>query len=263
MAHSVSHKNVCQLNLLPTPQILNMSGLLFLLCCMLTVTWGEETTMVSTPRAEESMSPDLPPTDESSPGSPAESPPGSTPGSFQWTEQTTLPTHPSTHMPKSSAAPDDRSPSNLINMKHCLPVLMVSGGLIIACAILLISTLILAWKVCHLSGRLKALASNDDLISSSDFWTGTSKRAKGKAEDKEDSVLLCELDQKQGETVDVKEESVVANGDKKMEEEEKEKEKEAGEAKQAVAAEQSSSTKPQEDAPSSPPAEAEAAPTSD
>ncbi|XP_075876436.1 uncharacterized protein LOC142884579 [Nelusetta ayraudi] len=248
--------------------ILNMSGLLFLLCCMLTVTWGDKISEIThqpstTVNQNTSEQASFFPTNASTLVS--------TPGVTQLTKHISQPT--SGQSPKTSA-PDDNSRNNFIDTKHCLPVLMLTGGLIIACTILLISTLMLACQVCHLSGRLKALASDEDLVSSSDYWTGKAKRAKGKVEteDKEDSVLLDEIDQKQG---DAKEESVTANGDKKKEEEEEKKEEEEekkeeekkkeeeGEKKLSVAAEESSSTKPQEDASSSPPAEPEAAATAD
>lgn len=234
-----------------------MSGLLILLCCMLTVTWGDNTSTLSpqlTLNVDQNTSENatLFPADARTP---VITPVG-TPGSSELTKHTSRPT--SAHSSKTSAAPDDSARNNFIDTKHCFSVLMLTGGLIIACAILLISTLMLAWKVCHLSGHLKALASDDDLISSADYWTGKAKKDEGKAEteDKEDSVLLSEVNQKQD---DAKEESVTANGDKKKQEEGEEKKEGEGEKKLS----ESSSTKPQEDAPSSPPAEPEAAASAD
>lgn len=233
-----------------------MSGLLFLLCCILTVTRGDGNSTMSSSSADAA---NITITSLSSESSTVTS----TSSSPQLTEQTFHSTSkhlPSMHTTKTSAAPSD-VPHNLIDTKHCLPILVVTGGLIIACAILLISTFMLAWKVCHLSRRVKVLASNDDLLSNTDFWTGKSDKAKAKVEteDREDTVLLGELDHKQSD----------ANGDKRKAVEEEKKEEENKEENKeekgnlAAAAEESSSIKPQEDASSSPPAEPEAAATSD
>lgn len=151
----------------------------------------------------------------------------------------------------------DITPS-FINVKECLPVLFLTMALIICCTILLISTLMLTCHVCHLSRRIKALSSSDDdLISNSDYWTGTAKRNKGKSEkpeDKEASVLLADVSQAQDETAATREENGTASGDKK---------EEAGEGASATAAEESSSTKPQEETSDGQPTEAEAAPASE
>lgn len=238
-----------------------MSGILFLMFCMLAVNLGEgnSTVSLSYTHSTEATASDFLPSESSTVTSTPET-----------TQQTSHPTNThrrSTHTTKTSAAPSDVPRHNVIDTKHCLPILMVTGGLIIACFILLISTFMLAWKVCHLSRRIKSLASNDDLISSADFWTGKSNKVKAKVEteDKEDTVLLGEVDQS------AKEENVTANGDRKKTEEGKEKkeeekeekreekeEKEGGEAEgnHDAAAEESSPTEPQEDASSSPPAAA-------
>lgn len=150
------------------------------------------------------------------------------------------------------------STSKFINVKECLPVLLLTGGLIICCTILLISTLILTCHVFHLSRRIKALSSSDDdLISNSDYWTGTAKRNKGKSEkpgDIEASVLLGDVSQAQDETAATREENGTASEDIK---------EEAGEEASATAAEESSSTKPQEETAEGQPTEAEAAPASE
>ncbi|XP_029304209.1 uncharacterized protein LOC115019032 [Cottoperca gobio] len=83
--------------------------------------------------------------------------------------------------------------------KEYLSLLMVTGGLIIACAILLFTTLLLIWKVCKLSRRIKMLSSNADLISTSEYWVGTAKRNKSASEkeDKETTVLMSDIIQTQ------------------------------------------------------------------
>ncbi|XP_010768671.1 uncharacterized protein [Notothenia coriiceps] len=85
--------------------------------------------------------------------------------------------------------------------KECLQLFMVSGGLIIACTILLVSTLLLIWKVCQQSRRIKALSSNADLISTSGYWMGTAKRNKSASEleAKENTVLMSDIGQTQEE----------------------------------------------------------------
>ncbi len=107
-------------------------------------------------------------------------------------------------------------------------MLMVTGGLIIGCAILLVSTVLLAWKVCRLSRRLNALSSGE-LISTSEYWTGSAKKNKSKseAEPNETAVLMADLSQTQEETGAAKEEAGKVNGDGQMGEENK---KEAGNA---------------------------------
>lgn len=112
--------------------------------------------------------------------------------------------------------------------------------------------------MCHLSRRVKALSSTDDeLISNSDYWTGTAKRNKDKSEkpeDKEASVLLGDISQVQDETDATREENGTASEDKK---------EEAGEGASATAAEEPSSTKPQEEGAVGQPTEAEATPASE
>lgn len=79
-------------------------------------------------------------------------------------------------------------------------VLMVTGGLIIACTMLLVSTLLLSCKVCQLSRRLKALGSNVDLISNTEYWTGTNKKNKGNSEEepRATTMLMADLCQEEG-----------------------------------------------------------------
>lgn len=59
---------------------------------------------------------------------------------------------------------------------------MVTGGLLIACTVLLVSTLCLSCKVYRLRRRLEALGSNVDLIST-EYCTGTGKKNKGNFEE--------------------------------------------------------------------------------
>lgn len=93
------------------------------------------------------------------------------------------------------------TPIAVFYKKECLPVYMVAGGLIIACAILLLSTLFLMCKVCQLSKRVKMLSDNADLISTSEYWMGTAKRNKSASETevKETTVLMADIAQTQEE----------------------------------------------------------------
>ncbi|XP_051258024.1 uncharacterized protein LOC127364475 [Dicentrarchus labrax] len=198
----------------------------------------------------------------------------STPGSYH------LPTT-STAVSKSSKSPTT-SPSpfpqsttqdtkNIFFSKDCLPVLMVTGGLIIACTILLVSTLLLAWKVCHLSRRIKALSSNADLISNPEYFMGNDKKNKSKPEEteaKETSVLMSDISQSQEERGNgtTKEEGEKVNEDEKMGEEKKKEVEDTAngeEASTTPVAEGSSPPKPQEEATDSQPTPAVAAPTSE
>lgn len=86
---------------------------------------------------------------------------------------------------------------------------------------------------------------------------GTAKRNKGKSEkpgDKEASVLLGDVSQVQDEMAATREDNGMASGDKK---------EEAGEGASAMAAEESSSTKPKEETIDGQPTEAEASPASE
>ncbi|KAK9536261.1 hypothetical protein VZT92_006060 [Zoarces viviparus] len=128
--------------------------------------------------------------------------------------------------------PTTTSTSTTIDMyyrKECLPVLMVAGGLIVACTILLLSTLLLMCKVCQLSNRVKMLSVNSDLISTSEYWIGqpigTAKKSKSapETEAKETTVLMADviLVQEVGngaakeEAVKVKEDGQTGEEDKK------------------------------------------------
>lgn len=76
---------------------------------------------------------------------------------------------------------------------------MVAGGLILACTILLISTLLLAWKVCQLSRRLKMLSGHSDLMIPAKYWKDNNK---SDADAKETAVLMGVLNQTRDEAGD-------------------------------------------------------------
>lgn len=177
----------------------------------------------------------------------------------------------------STLAPSTTNPPSslldlLFNKTACGPVFMVTGGLIIVCTILLVSTFLLAWKVCQLSRRIKALSSDVELISDSEYRTENGKKNKSKSETetepKETSVLMADLSQTEQETATTKEEERKVNEDGQTGEEEK---KEVGDstsgedtpATPEAAAENSSISKPQETATDSQPAKAEEASTSE
>ncbi|KAL3042285.1 hypothetical protein OYC64_020264 [Pagothenia borchgrevinki] len=157
-----------------------------------------------------------------------------------------------THRPTTiSTTTTSTTPFNMY--RECLPLFMVSGGLIIACTILLVSTLLLIWKVCQQSRRIKALSSNADLISTSEYWMGTAKRNKSASEleAKENTVLMSDIGQTQEEmgngTTEEEGGKVKEDGPK----EEKKKEEETAKSEEVLAgpvtvAEKAS--KPQEEA---------------
>ncbi|KAF7206021.1 uncharacterized protein [Nothobranchius furzeri] len=71
----------------------------------------------------------------------------------------------------------------------------VCGGLIIACIFFLVTTLVLACKVCQLSRRIRMLIRNDvELVNSSKYWVEKSKsdRIKSKDESNETASLLAD-----------------------------------------------------------------------
>ncbi|XP_069001714.1 uncharacterized protein [Embiotoca jacksoni] len=145
---------------------------------------------------------------------------------------------------------------------------MVNGGLIIACTILLISTVLLVWKVCQLSRHVKMLSSNADLVSNSEYWMGTAKKNKKESETeaKETSVLMVDLAQTQEEMNNgtAKEDEGKVNKDGKIGEE-KEVDDTANNKKASpvTAEENSPSSKPQEEAADSQSTKAAAASSSE
>ncbi|XP_028277568.1 uncharacterized protein LOC114446263 [Parambassis ranga] len=177
----------------------------------------------------------------------------------------TIPTSPHTQVPTgtqhtttTTTATITTTPNGILNRKDWLTVLMVTGGLIIACAILLTSTLLLTWKVCHLNRRIKALSSNDNLISSSGYWTGTEKKNKSKTkkeeeeaeEVKETTVLMSDLNPTQEEpnngTIKDEGEKVKKEGEEKEVGDTAKKEEASGDLA-GTAMENSSTSKPQEE----------------
>lgn len=74
-------------------------------------------------------------------------------------------------------------------------MLIVAGGLIIACTILLMSTLLLTCKVCRLSRHIKFLSANTDMISTTEYWMGTAKKDRNTSatEAKETTVLMSDI----------------------------------------------------------------------
>ncbi|XP_071395734.1 serine-rich adhesin for platelets-like [Centroberyx affinis] len=94
------------------------------------------------------------------------------------------------HHPKTTDCMFDR--------RFGLILLMVAGGLIILCTILLVSTVVLTWKVCHMSRHIH---SDADLISNSEYWMGTAQRngKKSETEAKETAVLMSHFSQTQEE----------------------------------------------------------------
>lgn len=110
-------------------------------------------------------------------------------------------------------------PKNNYFKQECLEVLMVAGGLIILCAILLISTLSLTCKVCQLNRRINRLKKNkdDDLISNSGYLMGTAMKNKSKSgtEAVETTILMADINQTQeevGNSVTKEEEKVIKDG---------------------------------------------------
>lgn len=230
-----------------------MNGLLLLLCCtqILSVVLCDNQTAAE---SQNDVNNTISETSTDPPSAPAET---SAFTGIQLPVGTSLATRTRTSASATASTTPSTTPG-FINVKECLPILLVTGGLIICCTILLISTLILTCHVCHLSRQIKALSSSDDdLISNLDYWTGTAKRNKDKSEkpeDKEASVLLGDISQAQDEMDATKEENGTASGDKK---------EEAGEGASATSAEESSSTKPQEEAADGQPTETEASPASE
>ncbi|XP_029925055.1 uncharacterized protein LOC115371718 [Myripristis murdjan] len=103
----------------------------------------------------------------------------------------------------------------LFDRKSGFIILTVTGSLIILCTLLLVSTVTLACKVCHLRRQVNNSA---DLISNHEYWMGTAQRNGGKSETdvRESTILLSQFTQA--------EEDITTSAAK----EDGEKEKEAG-----------------------------------
>lgn len=135
----------------------------------------------------------------------------------------------------------------------------ITAGLILACTILLVATLLLACKVCKLNRRIKALSSDIELTSNTERYLGSAKRDKDKSEVtevKETSMLMADVSQAQEEMANgtTKEEGGTVKEDGQMGKENK-KEEEGDAAKSedvsatpATVAEDASTSKPQEEA---------------
>ncbi|KAL6099030.1 uncharacterized protein ACO6RY_18034 [Pungitius sinensis] len=157
-----------------------------------------------------------------------------------------------------------------IYSKQCRPVVIVAGGLIIACAILLISTLLLVCKVCQLSIQVKMLSDNADLISTTEYWMGTAKKRKSvsETEAKETTVLMVDIVQTEEDVGEgaTKGEGGKENKDGQREEEKEEVKEEVAKtepsAEPETAAEDASSSKSPEEATDLQSVKTGAAPTS-
>ncbi|KAL7390393.1 hypothetical protein ABVT39_020386 [Epinephelus coioides] len=174
--------------------------------------------------------------------------------------------------PSPPTTPPTPSPSFFnFYSKECLPVFMVASGLILLCAILLISTLVLMCKMCQLKKHIKMLSSNADQISTTNYWVGTAKKNQStpETEAKETTVLMTDISQTVEEVGNgtTKEDGGKVNEEGQTGEENK---KEAGDTAKseeasttpATVAEDASSSKPQEEATDSQPTKAEAASSS-
>lgn len=83
---------------------------------------------------------------------------------------------------------------------ECLRELVVAGGLIILCAVLLISTVSLTCKVCQLSRHIKNLKRRDsEPISNSGMGTPMKEKNKSETEAIETTVLMADVSQTQEE----------------------------------------------------------------
>ncbi|XP_077360980.1 uncharacterized protein LOC144006147 [Festucalex cinctus] len=127
--------------------------------------------------------------------------------------------------PSSTASPVGVSDTS----NKCIALVMLTGGLILVCFVLLLSTLMLTCKVCQMSKRIGMLASEPAKRTESDG----KYKSNSETEAKENSMLLTDLSQTQ-EQVDHRgpeEESVKVreNGEKG-----EGKEKEAAESEEAA-----------------------------
>lgn len=113
--------------------------------------------------------------------------------------------------------------------------MLMIGGLIIACTALILSTLVLAWKVCLLSKRVSALSgSSADLIGQTERARATpaGKGSPSETELREGSMLMAEplSEGKRGSEEEEEEEAGAANEDRVEEAEEAGKREEASPA---------------------------------
>lgn len=94
--------------------------------------------------------------------------------------------------------------NSFIFKKEYFTALVVVGGLILACTFLLISTLVLAVKVCQLSRRVRMLSGHSDLMSAATNWKENSKKKenKSKTDAKETTELMADFNQTRDKTGD-------------------------------------------------------------
>ncbi|XP_019714425.1 uncharacterized protein LOC109508945 [Hippocampus comes] len=87
------------------------------------------------------------------------------------------------------------TPVGVLDTRNCIPLMMLTGGLILICLILLLSTSMLTCKVCQMSKRIRMLGS--------DFAKQMESNGKYKSnletEAKETSMLLTDLNETQKE----------------------------------------------------------------
>ncbi|XP_031713210.1 uncharacterized protein LOC116388981 [Anarrhichthys ocellatus] len=212
-----------------------MNGLLFLLCCveiLAALLCGAAANVLSSQNNATSAQEDHSNEDSHIFHAPSKTNPALDPSSMSATlspptVSQTSKSHSTSRSP--GPQPTTTSTSTTIDMcyrKECLTVFLVAGGLIIACTILLLSTLLLMCKVCQLSNRVKMLSVNGDLISTSEYWIGTAKKSKSapETEAKETTVLMTDIilgqeDMGNGaaeeEAVKVKEDGQTGEEDKK------------------------------------------------
>ncbi|XP_013992942.1 uncharacterized protein [Salmo salar] len=113
-------------------------------------------------------------------------------------------TKPSAYPPlKAQTSPTSSPcPSCLLDKEVATILLMVTGGLVVLCTILLVSTVVLSCQVCHLKRQPRISSrptrSNVDLVSGTGYW-GTGQRTKEKpdSEPSETSLMMAELKQTQ------------------------------------------------------------------
>ncbi|XP_017267974.1 PHD finger protein rhinoceros isoform X2 [Kryptolebias marmoratus] len=140
--------------------------------------------------------------------------------------------------------------------KECLSELMVQGGLIVACAFFLATTLLLTCKVCRLSRRVRKLSRSEGLNSGPAFSGANKGESKSRAGAKETAVLMSYVSQTNLELDSAASEqdagAAKEDGQKKAEEKKKEGEPPKGEEAPPPAAEAaagcSTFSEPQEEA---------------
>ncbi|CAB1420514.1 unnamed protein product [Pleuronectes platessa] len=248
-----------RLCLSPSKQDTNMNGLLLLFYCLEILAarlcgadgTKENTTSLSTAQSSisASTSPDLI-TAETSEASSLRS--SETFTTVSVLSSSRSPAATSVPPPKTTTTSTTVAPHWGTYRRECHALYLVSGGLIIVCTVLLVSSLMLTCKVRHLSRRLQALSGDADLISNSEFWMGSARRNKSRSgpEAKETKVLMTDFSQTQESDGANKEEGRKVSVDGQTGEENKKKLEENGDEskKETPDTEKSLSSKPQEEA---------------